>query len=581
MIAMNETLLTGKMKVSLPAYVSWNKHRKDKGGGGVATAVSNEYSEYTVGAGEGCDDDEYLITRVESFKPALSVINCYGEQRKTNKEVVEEKWKRLKKDMEDIRARGEFCCLTGDLNKLVGTGQLGIPGNHPEVSLGGRLLRDLLATRNWYLVNGLGQEVVTGGPYTRKDLATGVMSCLDMFVVSRELLPYVQKLNIDSQREMAVGRSVKMGSKYQMVYSDHFTCVMTLSDLPRVKEAMQQKQTVWNLSKQGGWDMYKDMTNKYSQALEEMLQKEDTINNKMKAFDKIQEKIKYKAFGKVTIGSKVGERKQSDDADRNVDAKELFEEESKRVEEEIEEIKNMKKAKVGKIWEIRKRVIGGMKKKNEQTAIVDPGTGKVVGSRMKIKEVTLKYCKDTLKNNTTPEGYEKAFTAKKRDVENKLLECDGTFKPSKEAFEDLIMKFKKSKKRNYDFLVKSSKSFQDVVFKFSSEMFEKEQFPDSFRETTLHMIFKGGQGRRHILSDNRFIHSKFWFPRAAEGLVVVEGLKAPLIEGSSRYQVGLQPGHRAEELIFVLKSVISRYRKEGKLVIVQTSDISKFFDKET
>ena len=122
MIAMNETLLTGKMKVSLPAYVSWNKHRKDKGGGGVATAVSNEYSEYTVGAGEGCDDDEYLITRVESFKPALSVINCYGEQRKINKEVVEEKWKRLKKDMEDIRARGEFCCLTGDLNKLVGTG---------------------------------------------------------------------------------------------------------------------------------------------------------------------------------------------------------------------------------------------------------------------------------------------------------------------------------------------------------------------------------------------------------------------------------------------------------------------------
>ena len=30
-----------------------------------------------------------------------------------------------------------------------------------------------------------------------------------------------------------------------------------------------------------------------------------------------------------------------------------------------------------------------------------------------------------------------------------------------------------------------------------------------------------------------------------------------------------------------MKSVISKYRKEGKLVIIQTSDISKFFDKES
>ena len=184
--------------------------------------------------------------------------------------------------MEDVRARGEFCCLAGDMNKLVGAGQLGVPGNHPEVSLGGRLLRDLLATRNWYLVNGLGQELVTGGPYTRKDPATGKQSCLDLFVVSRELLPYVKKLEIDSQREMAVGRSVKMGSKYKMVYSDHYTCLLTLSDLPRMKETRQQKQTVWNIKKEGGWKAYKELTDNYSLAFEKMLEKDDTIDNKMK-----------------------------------------------------------------------------------------------------------------------------------------------------------------------------------------------------------------------------------------------------------------------------------------------------------
>ena len=84
------------------------------------------------------------------------------------------------------KGRGEFCCLGGDLNKLVGSGELGVPGNHPEVSLGGQLLRYLPSTGNWIVVNGLVQVMVEGGPFTRKDPANGKESCLDLFVVLRE-----------------------------------------------------------------------------------------------------------------------------------------------------------------------------------------------------------------------------------------------------------------------------------------------------------------------------------------------------------------------------------------------------------
>ena len=119
-VAMNETLLTGNMKVSMPPYTCWSKNRSEKGGGGITTAVSQQFKDCAVGAGQGEKDDEYLITRFECFSPALNVINCYGEQRKTNKEEVEEKWNRLKSDMEKIRAKKEFVILLGDLNKLVG-----------------------------------------------------------------------------------------------------------------------------------------------------------------------------------------------------------------------------------------------------------------------------------------------------------------------------------------------------------------------------------------------------------------------------------------------------------------------------
>ena len=163
-VTLNETLLTGRAKVSLPPYTSWTKNRTDKGGGGIATAVSQRFKDCSVSAGEGEGDDEFLVTRVDCYRPALNIINCYGEQRKSRKEEVEKKWKRLRDVLEGVRARNELCLLLGDLNKLVGNGKLGVTGNSPEISLGGKLLHELLATGNWYLVNGMGQEIVKGAP---------------------------------------------------------------------------------------------------------------------------------------------------------------------------------------------------------------------------------------------------------------------------------------------------------------------------------------------------------------------------------------------------------------------------------
>ena len=96
MVALNETLLTGKRKVSLLPYTSWTKNRSEKGGGGIASAVAQSYKDCAVSAGEGEGDDEFLVTKLDCFRPALCVVNCYGEQRKTSKGEVEQKWKRLR-----------------------------------------------------------------------------------------------------------------------------------------------------------------------------------------------------------------------------------------------------------------------------------------------------------------------------------------------------------------------------------------------------------------------------------------------------------------------------------------------------
>ena len=35
---------------------------------------------------------------------------------------------------------------------------------------------------------------------------------------------------------MAVGRATRNGSKYHVVNSDHYTCILTLADLPSVRK---------------------------------------------------------------------------------------------------------------------------------------------------------------------------------------------------------------------------------------------------------------------------------------------------------------------------------------------------------
>ena len=126
----------------------------------------------------------------------------------------------------------------------------------------------------------------------------------------------------------------------------------------------------------------------------------------------------------------------------------------------------MKLSKVGKVWEIRKRIIGGKKSLLQATAVTDPVSGKLVVSKSKIKEITLKYCKATLTSNLPHKDYEEGILAKKANLQAEFLKCTDKFEIRKETFDYIISKFKKSRKRNYDFLVRAGIGFQNSVFKF-------------------------------------------------------------------------------------------------------------------
>ena len=104
----------------------------------------------------------------------------------------------------------------------------------------------------------------------------------------------------------------------------------------------------------------------------------------------------------------------------------------------MEEIDRLRNGKVGKIWEVKKRIIGGKKANMQPTAIINPRTGKLSVSKEETIDATLQYCKETLKNNEPEEEYREDIEKKKTTVTKYLQQNDGQFKATKETFNNMI-----------------------------------------------------------------------------------------------------------------------------------------------
>ena len=83
-----------------------------------------------------------------------------------------------------------------------------------------------------------------GGPFTRYDIADPEnkhkMSCLDLFIVSRNLYKYVEVLEVDSKLQMTPFYvKCKNGEKN---FTDHYACLMTFKGIPLITHMIKAKR---------------------------------------------------------------------------------------------------------------------------------------------------------------------------------------------------------------------------------------------------------------------------------------------------------------------------------------------------
>ena len=178
-IVLNETHLKYEQKLKIPGYNSYNRNRKKKCMGGIATSILNKDAMHALKVTEGENENEFLITRHGQFVVPINIINIYGQQEGTSsKEDILSRWGNIMKEVIKIEAKGELAIILGDLNSHVGDI---IEGNDSVISVGGQLIRNLLLTENYVLVNGT--DKTEGGPFTRFDPSDP--QCSSKKIVSR------------------------------------------------------------------------------------------------------------------------------------------------------------------------------------------------------------------------------------------------------------------------------------------------------------------------------------------------------------------------------------------------------------
>ena len=418
-----------------------------------------------------------------------------------------------------------------------------------------------------------------GGPFIWEQAGNKeIKSCLDLTLASSNLLPFVKKMVIDSKRHFTARRIIKKKTGTTMIFTDHYSVKVMLAGLP-VRQKPVNKETNWNFNKPGGWENYEKLTGDAADKLKEIVEtaavENNTANETMKKVDAMENNIKFTAFGKTKPPTK---RKLA--AKKALTNEELMRKQAQTIKEEILKIQKEDKSRIGRIYKMKDFLVGGKKDNQEPAAIRNPANNDLVVAPEEIKKVTLEYCKNNLKKvGYQIEGNNEAHKMKAKLHEMMMEDNDDEdFDIENDDFNEVIDKFRRKSTKAYDLILKSHVKYQEAIFELCKFFIMKEDFPDKFQKTVLHMIKKKG-GRAEILKPNRFIHMKEGLARTCEALVVSK-IKQPLLDQSTIYQIGGQTNHSLEEHVFTLKSLMGlmEYMNEG--VILTLVDIISFFDRE-
>ena len=116
----------------------------------------------------------------------------------------------------------------------------------------------------------------------------------------------------------------------------------------------------------------------------------------------------------------------------------------------------------------------------------------------------------------------------------------------------------------YDTIMKAGNSLYNAQYRLYEVVWNKEKKPDSRRDTVIIPISKG-KGSRSDMDNKRNLHTKSEFQKVF-GHLVTDAIKPIVVDNLSPFQIGAIPGHRPEEHLFIMKSVLALKEKNNEAI---------------
>ena len=306
------------------------------------------------------------------------------------------------------------------------------------------------------------------------------------------------------------------------------------------RKVQTEKQVLWNTNKPGAWESYSALTDDNEEL--NKLEKDD-ISSPSEFNDRlnnIMNKVKYEVFGKVSFSSKTFvdkpleklyedrtsyltnqvEEEKINEVEEKI-ANLLVQMQREEYEKKLKTLNTLKttKGKSAALFHLKAKVLGDKKVQQEAVVIEDPENHELIFDAEKIKSTSLNYIKNLLTNREPKDAFKVDLIIINIMHEHRMIEHveNEEFENfTDEDFCELLKNLKKKNKDKYRFILKGGQSFLKCLFRLFKLVWDKEEKPSKWEETTAHQLFKG-KGRKSDLSNYRFIHTKEEIPKARCG----------------------------------------------------------------
>ena len=313
--------------------------RKESNGGGIALGVSKIFESTLVS--EGNDETEVISVLVIVGDIPIRIVVGYGVQENASKEKKEKFWDYIEKEVAEAENENQAVIIQMDGNLHAGSDIIKNDPN-PQNQNGKMFVQFLRRNTSLTVVNSLS---ICEGLITRKRKLESrtEQAVLDFFLVNDKLLPFLQKMIIDEQRQYPLSNFAQQKKNRRVTETDHNGLILEISI--QFEARKPERKELFNFKNKVCQNAFKEETETNEELLN-CLENELPFEVQSKQWLKTFNSILHKCFKKVRICSSRKKIQNSEnslikeriDLKKDMKSKTVDEEMKLKIEERIKQI---------------------------------------------------------------------------------------------------------------------------------------------------------------------------------------------------------------------------------------------------